>query len=201
MSSIGHNSIWNITAELLTEVCPNVGMKPTLQPLNGEVFHRKTTNTEDNARLDIKAKHFWDSSRWSTFFDVRVFNAHTPSNSSFSFGAYYRRHERKKRRNYEQLVIEVEYGTFTPLVPSSNSGWRPSATVRFKRLANLISQKYGQLYSSTLYFIRCRITFSLIHSAVACLRGPRSSFHAPARETNLIDHALGFIHSEIHPLN
>ena len=76
------NSIRDITAELLTEVCPNVGIEPTLQPLNGEAFNRKTANTKDNGRLDIKAQNFWDNSRWSTFFDVRVFNAHAPSNSS-----------------------------------------------------------------------------------------------------------------------
>ena len=44
-------------------------------------------------------------------------------------------------------------------------------------------------------------TFSHIHSAVACLRGPRSSFHAPVREINLIDHPLDLIHSEVHPLD
>ena len=190
MPSIRHNSIQDITAKFLTEVCPNVGIEPTLQPLNGEVFNLRTTNTEDTARLDVKAQKFLDNSRRSTFFDVRVFNAHAPSNISSSSDACYRRHEREKRRNYEQRVIEVEHGTFTPLVLSSSGGWGPSATVAFKRLASLISRKYGQPYSSTLYFIRCRITFSLIHSAVACLRGPRSSFHAPARPDNLIDHSL-----------
>ena len=72
-------SIQGITAELLTEICPNIGIEPTFQPLNSEVFNLRTTNTEDEARLDIKAQNFWDSSRWSTFFDVRVFNAHAPS--------------------------------------------------------------------------------------------------------------------------
>ena len=37
MPSIFHNSIWDITAELLTAVCPNIGIEPTIQPLNGEV--------------------------------------------------------------------------------------------------------------------------------------------------------------------
>ena len=113
----------------------------------------------------------------------------------------YRRHECEKRRNYEQRVIEVEHGTFTPLVLSSSGGWGPSATVAFKRLASLISWKYDQPYSSTLYFIRCRITFIFIHSAVACLKGPRSSFQAPAREINLIDRPIGLILSEVHPLD
>ena len=150
------------------------------------------------AQMLALSPHFWDNSRRSTFIDVRVFNAHAPSNSTFSTDACYRRHERKKRRNYEQRVIEVEHGTFTPLVHSSSGGWGLSATVAFKRLASLISQKYGQPYNSTLYYIRYRVTFSLIHSAVACLRGPRSSFHGLAREINLIHHPLDLIHSEVH---
>ena len=154
-------------------------------------------NNLDNARLDIKAQNFWDKSRRNTFFDVGVFNAYAPSNSSSSTDACYRRHEREKKRNYEQRVIKVEHGTFTPLVLSSSSGWGPSATVAFKRLASPISLKYGQPYSSTLYYIRCRVTFTLIHSAVACLRGHRLSFHAPAREINLTDHPLDLIHSEV----
>ena len=133
-------SIRDITAKLLTKVCPNVGIEPTLQSLNGEAFNSRTANTEDNARIDIKDQNFWDNSRWSTFFDVRVFNAHAPPNSSSSTDACYRRHEHKKRRNYDQRVIEVEHGTFIPLVLSSSGGWGPSATVAFKRLASLISQ-------------------------------------------------------------
>ena len=101
MPSIRHNSIQDITAELLNEVCPNVGIEPTLQSLNGETFNHSTANTiyantGDNASLDIKAQNFWDNSRLSTFFDVRVFNAHTPSNNSSSTDTCYGRHERKR---------------------------------------------------------------------------------------------------------
>ena len=51
-AAIRHSSIRDITAELLTEVWPNVDIEPTLQPLNGEAFNHRTANTEDNARLD-----------------------------------------------------------------------------------------------------------------------------------------------------
>ena len=50
---------------------------------------------------------------------------------------------------------------------------------------------------STFNFIRCKIAFSLIDSAVACLRGPRSAFHAPARNFNLRDHPLDLICAEV----
>ena len=172
LSSIRHNRVRYITAQLLTEVCPNVGIEPTLQPLTGESFPLRSTNVEEGARLDIRAQDFWDSSKRSTFFDVRVFNSHAPSNSKSSTSACYRRHEKEKRREYERRILEVEHGTFTPLFLSTSGRWGPSATVAFRRLAGLISSKQGQSYNAILQFIRCKISYSLIYSASMCLRGP-----------------------------
>ena len=101
----------SVTAQLLTEVCPNVCVEPTLQPLTGERFPLRSTNAEEGARLDIKAQNFWDKSKQSTFFDVRIFNSHAPANCTSSTDACYRRHEREKRRAYEQRFLEVEHGT------------------------------------------------------------------------------------------
>ena len=44
--------------------------------------------------------------------------------------------------HYEQHVLKVEHGTFTPLVLSTSEGWGPSAMVAFKRLAGLISERH-----------------------------------------------------------
>ena len=150
MLSIRHNAARDITAQLLTEVCPKVGVEPTLQTLNGESFPFRSTNTEDGARLDIKPQKFWDKSKQPTLFDVRIFNSLVTSNCTSSSDACYGRHEREKRRAYEQRILEVEHGTFTPLVLSTSGGWGPSAMMAFKRLAGLISEKHGQPYSSTL---------------------------------------------------
>ena len=196
MPTLRHNGIRDIFAQLLTEVCPNVGIEPALQPLSGESFHQCSSNTEDGARLDIRAQDFWDKSKRSTFFDARVFNGHAPSNCTSSTEACYRRHEQEKRRAYKKCIIKVEHETFTPLVLSSSGGCGPSVTDVLKRLAGPISEKHGQLYSSTLAFIQCRLTFSLINSAVACLCVPRSSHHAPAQEISFSHTLLDLIHAE-----
>ena len=81
MPSIHHNAIRDVTAQLLTEFCPNVGVEPMPQPLNGESFHLRSAKVEDGARLDIRAQNFWDKSRRTTFFDVRVLT-HTPPPTS-----------------------------------------------------------------------------------------------------------------------
>ena len=40
----------------MDDVCYDVEMEPRLQPLQGESFDSQTTITEDQVRLDIKAK-------------------------------------------------------------------------------------------------------------------------------------------------
>ena len=63
-------STWLHNIITLAYYFTNVGIEPTVQPLNGQVLNCRTANTEDNARLDIKAQNFWDNSRWNTFFDL-----------------------------------------------------------------------------------------------------------------------------------
>ena len=49
--------------------------------------------------------------------------------------------------------------------------------------ASLLADKRQQEYSKIISWIRCTISFSLIRSAVMCLRGARSCLHHPARST------------------
>ena len=96
---IRHNEIRDLTASLLTEVCPNVAIEPRLQPLCGESFRLASTNTDDGARLDVRARGFWNM-RQDAFFDVRVFHPNAPSNSSRSLPTAYIQEARgRKEKN------------------------------------------------------------------------------------------------------
>ena len=55
------------------------------------------------------------------------------------------------------------------------------ATVFYKRMAELISMKTKKSYSEVMRIIRCRLSFSLIRSAILCIRGSRSAKHRPFR--------------------
>ena len=178
--SIRHNELRDLTAHLLTEVCSNVGVEPVLQPLGGKRMDHRTANSEDNARLDIKADNFWSRDRQSAFLDIRVFNPLAPSNRNHTLTSCYRRNEQEKRRAYDQRVREIEHGSFTPLVFSASGGMGPTARVFYKKLASMIAVKHNKAYSKTLNWLRCRISFSLLRSAVMCLRGSRSSRGRPA---------------------
>ena len=56
--SIDHNSIRNITAILLNEVCHDFRVEPDLQKLTGEEFNESTSNLKDEARVDVCACGF-----------------------------------------------------------------------------------------------------------------------------------------------
>ena len=56
------NEIRDLTAELLSQVCHDVCLEHGLQKLDNEHFQLWTTDTEDNARLNISAKGCWERS-------------------------------------------------------------------------------------------------------------------------------------------
>ena len=178
--SIRHNEIRDLTADLMTEVCYGVGTEPGLQPVTKEQLTHKSANTEDGARLDIVAENFWGRDRQRAFFDVRVFNPFAQSHCNSPLAQCYRKQELEKKRVYEERVREVEHGTFSPLVFTTAGGLGPTATVVYKRLASHIAEKHDRAYGKTLHLIRCRLNFSLLRSAIMCLRGSRSATHRPA---------------------
>ena len=70
--TLRHNEVRDITATLLSDVCKDVELEPSLLPLNGQQqTMRKTAKTNDEVRVDICARSFWVSGQ-RAFFDVRV---------------------------------------------------------------------------------------------------------------------------------
>ena len=116
--SLRHNELRDLTAQLLSEMCPNVSTEPELKPLFGESLTYLTSKVQDGVRLDVRsrAEGFWGDRHQSAFFDVRVFNPFALSNRRHTLASCYRQHEREKPREYDQRVRGIEHGTFTPLV-------------------------------------------------------------------------------------
>ena len=72
--------------------------------------------------------------------------------------------------------------------------WKYGAFGNHCRLASLISEKSSQTYSMTLYWLRCKLSFSLLRSAITCLRGSRSSYHRFKFSDSAIDLACAESH-------
>ena len=176
LPTIRHNEIRDLTANWLSEVCHDVEKEPPLMPLTGETIVPLTANRRDDARADIRARGFWGRQQ-SAFFDVRVFHPNTPNYRNQSIPTAYRRQEQTKKREYGDRIHQIEMASFTPLVFSTTGGMGREATAFYKRLADLISNKRNTTYSKAIVWIRCNLAFSLIRSAIMCIRGSRSTSH------------------------
>ena len=86
-----------------------------------------------------------------------------------------------EKREYGQLVREVEHGVFTPLVLTSTGGMGREATIFYKRLADLLCSHWDHSYSSTIHWLRCHLFFALLRSSIMCIRGSRSFVHKPVK--------------------
>ena len=68
---------------------------------------------------------------------------------------------------------------------SATGGMGTTAEIFYKRLVSLISKKNDQNCEATMEWIRCCISFSLIRSAVMCVKGSRSSYHHPIAPSSM----------------
>ena len=153
-------------------MCTDVEMEPVLQEVTGEVL-RRGTNKAPDVRLDVRARGFWAREQ-SAFFDVRVCHPNADSYKNLIPEQIYKLHENDKKRLYSSRVLELERGTFAPLVFTTTGGMSDECQRYHSRLAELLAVKKQENYASTVTWIRTRVSFAILTSALVCLRGSRS---------------------------
>ena len=79
----------------------------------------------------------------------------------------------EKKRTFNERIIQVEKGSFTPIVMSTFGGMGSEAERFHKRLAELIAEKRNESYPSVVNYIRTRLRFCLLKSILIGLRGIR----------------------------
>ena len=85
--------------------------------------------------------------------------------------------EEEKKRKYQQRVLDVEMGSFTPLVFGTNGGMGADCNCFLKRLAEKLSEKNEEPYHITITWIRTLLSFEILRSVHTCVRGSRTPFH------------------------
>ena len=86
---------------------------------------------------------------------------------------------------------EVEHGSFTPLVFSTTRGMGRLASIFYSRLALLLVEKRHQPCATTMGWLRCLLSFSLLRSSILCIRGTRSNRNYIPRLAASFDLAVG----------
>ena len=86
----------------------------------------------------------------------------------------YRQHETEKKRQYASRILEVEQATSTPLVFITTGGMAVECKRCHSKLAELLATKKGKSYATAMSWIRARVSFALLRSALLCLRCSRA---------------------------
>ena len=94
--NIRHNYERDLTAKLLSEVCHDVQVEPTLLQLIGERMKHRTAIETNEARLGIRARGFWIRGQ-QVFSYVRVFDSNGCRYSNPFLSQCYAANEKEKK--------------------------------------------------------------------------------------------------------
>ena len=153
-------------AQLLKETCNDVEVEPSLQPLGGEQI---TGLVGNNAKPDVRARGFWREGQ-NAYFDVRITNTNSPSQCHLTTEKILAKHEKEKKRHYNNRIMNVEHGTFTPLVFTVNGGMSKECLTFHKFVAEKIANKTGCRYDKVLSFIKCKLSFLILRASLMCVK-------------------------------
>ena len=154
-------------------VVQDVESEPQLQPVINKEGYDRSAILNDEARLDIRARGFWRQGQ-NAFFDVRITNADSSSQQNKTLKSVLRSHEMEKKRCYNRRVMEVEHGTFTPLIFTTIGVMSHECSIFHKSLAEKLSLKRDERYDNVKSFLRFKFSFFALKATLLCLRGSHS---------------------------
>ena len=82
-------------------------------------------------------------------------------------------------------MLEIEHGTFTPLVMGTNGGMGKECSRFLTSLAQKLAEKQNEEYGIIISWIRTRLSFDISKSAILCVRGSRAPFRKLGNEAVL----------------
>ena len=121
----------------------------------------------------MSARGLWINGQ-TAFCDVRVFNPLARCHLHHSLPAVHKKNENEKKREYNQRILQVEHGSFTPLVFSCFGGMSRECRRFFWHTAERLANRRKELKSKISAWIKARLNFALIRSILLCLRGTRT---------------------------
>ena len=172
-----HNRVRDLEASLMKEVCHDVHTEPVLQSIDRDVRPRRG-NQAEKARLDVAGVGVWGAYE-KTFLDIRITHPNCKTHVNQPMKDVYAHHEQLKKREYNERVLQIERGSFTPIVGSTFGGWGVEADRHHKRIATLIALKKNEEYSDVINHIRTRLKFSILKSVLTAVRGVRGKSRRP----------------------
>ena len=142
-----HDNLRDLNAKLLAKVQNDVEVEPKLLPIPNNVAARG--NVSEEARLDVRARGFWRPAQ-NAFFDVRVTNPFCATSMKSSLARVHDNHEREKKLHYNYRVMNIDQGTFTPLIYTVFGTVGKECDKYYKHLCQKIADKQNERYSNII---------------------------------------------------
>ena len=105
---------------------------------------------------------------------LRVFDPNACCWLNKSLQQYHFIIENEKKRDYNKRFLQVDHGTFTPLVFSIYGNMGKEYQKIYSRLSDLLSEKRNLPKSVVANWVRLKVCFALLKSSLICLHGSRT---------------------------
>ena len=105
--------------------------------------------------------------------DIRIFDSMAVCPRELTLETAHQKNEQEKNRAYGERIQQVDQCSFTPLVFTTSGGMGSNAKCFYASLADIIAEKKHQPRSHVVAWMRCRLSFSLLRSALLGLKGIR----------------------------
>ena len=81
-------------------------------------------------------------------------------------------HEREKKKKYLEPCLE-QRRHFSPFVVSTDGLFGKEAKIVLKRLALMLTEKWGKPYSEVCGYVNARMSIAIVRATHLCVRGSR----------------------------
>ena len=105
---------------------------------------------------------------------MRITNTNAESQKHLPSQKVLEKHGKEKKRHYNQCILKIEHGTFTPLGFSVNGSLGECSKFHKHVAEMIVHNKTEERYERIISIIRCKIFFLIIRSSLMCIRGRRS---------------------------
>ena len=86
---------------------------------------------------------------------------------------------------YNERVLEIENGSFTPLVFSVFGGMGQECQMFYKRLCQMLSEKRGESHAVVATWVRTRTSFALLRATLMSIRGCRHRYYNSVADVDM----------------
>jgi len=150
------------------------------QIVSEPVLRESDLNGENGLRADWGVRGFWQPQR-QAFFDVSIVNADSDSLSHMPLENIFRTRRNLKYSTYLETA-KARRASFSPFIATCDAVLDNEAEGYLKRLAVVLSEKWGSSYCRVVGWLRARVQICLLRSVSLCFRGNRTKFRGAGAE-------------------